>query len=159
VSEGLELVTNAEGETRAVGRRLAAFLRGGERIGLAGELGAGKTCLVRGVAEGLGIRPEVVRSPSFTLLAEYEGGRLPLYHIDLFRLAPGQADLEDLREILYGPGVCAIEWFDRLAEPLEDFLEIQLTFVGAEQRRLVAVGHGVGYHDMMGGLRELAGWG
>lgn len=157
MSERLELLTTSEEATRALGRHLATCLRGGERIGLAGELGAGKTCLVRGIAEGLHIRPEVVRSPSFTLLVPYEGGRLPFYHIDLFRLAPGQADLEDLREILYGSGVCAIEWFDRLADPLEDFLELQLTFVGAEQRRLVAVGHGVGYHHMMRGLRELAG--
>jgi tRNA threonylcarbamoyladenosine biosynthesis protein TsaE len=135
---------------------LADSLRGGERIGLAGELGAGKTCLVRGIAEGLHIRPELVRSPSFTLLVPYEGGRLPLYHVDLFRLAPGKVDEEELREVLYSPGVCAIEWFDRMGERLEDFLEIQLTFVGAEERRLVAVGHGVGYHHMMRGLRESA---
>jgi tRNA threonylcarbamoyladenosine biosynthesis protein TsaE len=157
VSERLEFLTASEEETRALGRRLASSLRGGERIGLAGELGAGKTCLVRGIAEGLHIRPELVRSPSFTLLVSYEGGRLPLHHIDLFRLVPGKADLGELREILYGSGVCAIEWFDRLAEPLEDFLEIQLTFVGVEERRLVAVGHGVGYHHMMRGLREAAG--
>ena len=157
MSERLEFQTTGEAQTRALGRRLASCLHGGERIGLAGELGAGKTCFVRGLAEGLRIRPEVVRSPSFTLMMQYEGGRLPLHHIDLFRLAPGQADLEDLREVLYGSGVCAIEWFDRLAEPLEDFLEIELTFVGAEERRLVAVGHGVGYHHMMRGLQESGG--
>jgi tRNA threonylcarbamoyladenosine biosynthesis protein TsaE len=156
VSERLEFLTTCEEETRALGRRLASSLRGGERIGLAGELGAGKTCLVRGIAEGLGVSPGLVRSPSFTLLVSYEGGRVPLHHIDLFRLSPGKVDLEDLREVLYGPGVCAIEWFDRLMEPLEDFVEIQLTFVGAEERRLVAVGHGVGYHHMMRGLRESA---
>jgi tRNA threonylcarbamoyladenosine biosynthesis protein TsaE len=152
VSERLELISHSEEETHAIGRRLAACLLGGERIGLAGELGAGKTCLVRGIAEGLQIRPELVRSPSFTLLVPYEGGRLTLYHVDLFRLAPGKADAEDLREVLYGPGVCAIEWFDRLHEPLEDFLEIELTFVGEKDRRLVAVGHGVGYHHMLKGL-------
>ena len=156
MSERLEFLTTGEEETRALGRRLAESLRGGERVGLAGELGAGKTCLVRGIAEGLHIRPELVRSPSFTLLVPYEGGRLPLYHVDLFRLAPGKADTGELREVLYGSGVCAVEWFDRLAEPLEDFLEIQLTFVGAERRRLVAVGHGVGYHHMMRGLRQVA---
>lgn len=153
----LELFTRSEEETRAVGKHLAASLRGGERIGLAGELGAGKTCFVRGLAEGLHVRPALVRSPTFTLLVSYEGGRLPLHHLDLFRFSPGRADMEDLREVLYGPGVCAVEWFDRLAEPLEDFLEIRFTFVGAEERRLVAVGHGVGYHQMMRSLRELAG--
>lgn len=156
MSERLELVSRSEEETRAFGQRLAGSLRGGERIGLAGELGAGKTCLVRGIAEGLCIRPELVRSPSFVVLVSYEGGRLPLHHVDLFRLSPGKVDLEELREVLYGPGVCAVEWFDRLREPLEDFLEIQLTFVGVEERRLVAVGHGVGYHHMMRRLRELA---
>lgn len=156
MSEQIELVTASEEETRAVGRRLADTLRGGERIGLAGELGAGKTCLVRGIAEGLRIPPQLVRSPSFTVMVPYEGGRLTLYHVDLFRLAPGRADDELLREVLYGRGVCAIEWFDRLGDPLEDFLEIRLTFVGAEERRLVAVGHGVGYHHMMRGLQESA---
>jgi tRNA threonylcarbamoyladenosine biosynthesis protein TsaE len=130
-------------------------LRGGERIGLSGELGAGKTCLVRGLAEGLGIPPEQVRSPSFPIVLPYAGGRLPLHHIDLFRL--GNADPVDLglREVLYGPGVAVIEWFDRLNEPLEDFLEISLTFVGATARRLVAVSHGVRYHAALEVLREI----
>jgi tRNA threonylcarbamoyladenosine biosynthesis protein TsaE len=153
VSEPLVLLTRGEDETRAVGRRLGAALSGGERIGLAGELGAGKTCFVRGIAEGLGLRPETVRSPTFTLLAIHEGGRLPLYHIDLFRLPDG-ADAEDLREYVYGDGVCAIEWFERLAEGLEDYLEVTLTFVGPETRRLVAAAHGVGYDRLTSMLRE-----
>jgi tRNA threonylcarbamoyladenosine biosynthesis protein TsaE len=151
----LVLETRSEAETRAVGRRLATALRGGERIGLSGELGAGKTCLVRGLAEGLGIPPEQVRSPSFPIVLPYTGGRLALYHIDLFRL--GDADPVDLglRELLYGSGVAAVEWFSHLREPLEDFLEISLTFVGARARRLVAVGHGVGYHAMLEALGEI----
>lgn len=156
MGERIEILSHSEEETHELGRRFAASLQGSERIGLAGELGAGKTCFVRGIAEGLGISPELVRSPTFTLLVPHEGGRLPLYHVDLFRLAPGMADAEDLREILYGTGVCAIEWFDRLREPLEDFLEIELTFVGETKRRLVAVGHGVGYHHMMRALEESA---
>jgi tRNA A37 threonylcarbamoyladenosine biosynthesis protein TsaE len=64
--------------------------------------------------------------------------------MDLFRL-PGGADAEDLREYVYGDGVCAIEWFERLAEGLEDFLELSLTFVGPQSRRLVAAAHGLGY--------------
>jgi tRNA threonylcarbamoyladenosine biosynthesis protein TsaE len=148
------LDTRNETETRAVGRRLAAVLRGGERIGLSGELGAGKTCFVRGIAEGLGIPPEQVRSPSFPIVLPYEGGRLPLYHIDLFRLADADPAELGLRELLYGSGVAAIEWFGHLREPLEDFLEISLTFVGAGARRLVAVGNGVGYHAILDSLRE-----
>jgi tRNA threonylcarbamoyladenosine biosynthesis protein TsaE len=157
VPESVVLETGSEEETRALGALLGAAARGGERIGLAGELGAGKTCLVRGIAEGLGVRAELVRSPTFTLINCYEGGRLPLFHIDLFRLAPGQMEPEELREYLYGTGVCAVEWFERLEEPLSDFLEISLTFVGEETRRLVAVGHGVGYDSLLSVLRERAG--
>lgn len=148
------LHTHGEEQTRALGVRLAGALSGGERIGLAGELGAGKTCLVRGIAEGLGIPPHRVVSPSFTILAIYEGGRLPLHHVDLFRLEAGAADMEELRESMYGRGVCAVEWFEHLAEPLEDWLEIRLTFVGPESRRLVAAAHGVGYDRAMAVLAD-----
>ena len=153
MAEPLVLTTRSAAETHRLGMRLGAELSGGERIGLSGELGAGKTCLVRGVAEGLGIAPEAVRSPSFTLLATYEGGRLPLHHIDLFRLGDG-VDAEDLREILYGDGVCAVEWFERLADGLEDFLEISLTFVGPRARRLVAAARGVRYDRLIAILGE-----
>jgi tRNA threonylcarbamoyladenosine biosynthesis protein TsaE len=148
-----EIETHGEEETRAAARRVAARLTGGERVALAGELGAGKTAFVRGLAEGLGISPGVVRSPSFTLVLPYEGGRLPLYHIDLFRLAPSALDRLALREYLYGSGVCAIEWFERLGEPLTDGLEITLTFVGPEVRRLVAVARGVRYHPLLDALK------
>lgn len=153
--QGVEIVTRGERQTRAVGRRLAQALRGGERIGLSGELGAGKTCLVRGLAEGLGIPAESVRSPSFTLILPYGGGRLPLYHIDLFRLQPGGEDRDELREYLYGAGVAAVEWFERSGEPLTDFLAISLTIVGPRTRRLVAAGHGVGYDAMLEALKEM----
>ena len=151
----VELLTASEEETRAVGRRLAAALRGGERIGLSGELGAGKTCLVRGIAEGLGVPTGQVRSPSFPILLPYEGGRLPLYHIDLFRLPAGDVDSLALREYIYGSGVCAIEWFENLDEPLRDFLEISLEFSGAQRRRLVATAHGLGYDAALQVLHEL----
>lgn len=154
-SEPVELVTRSEADTRRVAKRLAQVLAGGERIGLSGELGAGKTCFVRGLAEGLGVPLELVRSPSFTIVLPYHGGRLPLYHVDLFRMQPGEEDRLALREYLYGDGVCAIEWFENLGEPLVDFLSISLTFVGASSRRLVAAGHGVGYHPMLQSLREM----
>jgi tRNA threonylcarbamoyladenosine biosynthesis protein TsaE len=153
----IELLTRSEAETQAVGRQLASALRGGERIGLAGELGAGKTCLVRGLAVGLGIPAEQVRSPSFPILLPYEGGRLPLYHIDLFRLPAGDIDSISLREYIYGFGVCAIEWYERLDEPMSDFLEISLHFVSAEQRRVLVIAHGSGYQSALKALHELSG--
>lgn len=148
----IERVTRSEEETHALGARLAATCHGGELIGLRGELGAGKTVFVRGLAIGLGIDPDRVRSPSFTLVNEYSGGRLPLYHIDLFRLAPNEFDRLALREYLYGRGVCAVEWFERLGEPLTEFLEVSLTFVGGTERQLVAAAHGVGYDPLLEAL-------
>src|SRR5262245_47467438 len=103
-AEALVIESQSEEQTRAFGRLLADRLRGGELIGLTGALGAGKTVLVRGLAEGLGIAERKVRSPSFTLINEYGGGRLPLYHIDLYRMIPSEPDRLALREYLYGSG-------------------------------------------------------
>jgi tRNA threonylcarbamoyladenosine biosynthesis protein TsaE len=150
----IELITHSEEETRTVGRHLAGALRGGERIGLAGELGSGKTCLVRGIAEGLGIPPEQVRSPSFPILLPYEGGRLPLYHVDLFRLPAGDIDSLALREYIYGDGVCAIEWYDKLDESLRDFLAVSIHFTGVDARRLVVTAHGLGYDAALKVLKD-----
>src|SRR5262245_9466547 len=123
----LRLSTCSEDETRVFGAQLGRRFRGGELIGLYGELGAGKTCLVRGIAEGLRISPHKVRSPTFTLVNEYSGGRLPLYHVDLYRLTPSDLDRMALREYLYGAGVCAVEWMDRLGEHAPH-LRVDLTF-------------------------------
>lgn len=149
----VRLATRSEEETRAFGARLAPLLAGGELIGLSGELGGGKTCLVRGLAEGLGIAPHKVRSPTFTLVNEYSGGRLPLYHVDLYRLAATDVDRMALREYLYGDGVCAVEWFERLGEEAP-YLHLQLTFVGENERLLVATACGERYAELLDQLRE-----
>jgi tRNA threonylcarbamoyladenosine biosynthesis protein TsaE len=145
----VELHSRSEAATRRVARRLAAALRGGERIALSGDLGAGKTAFVRGLAVGLGIPAEAVRSPSFPILIPHERGRLPLYHLDLFRLSGGDIDSLGLREYIYGSGVCAIEWPDRLPEPLGDHLAIRLDFEPDGSRRLVAEAHGAGYKPLL----------
>ncbi len=157
MSERVVLRSASEKDTRAIGRRLASVLRGGERIGLAGELGAGKTCFVRGLAEGLGVPPSQVRSPSFPILLPYEGGRLPLFHIDLFRMPAGDIDSLALREYIYGSGVAAIEWYDRLDEALRDYLEIAIDLVGLDERRLVAEAKGAGYDAALAVLMEMSG--
>jgi tRNA threonylcarbamoyladenosine biosynthesis protein TsaE len=142
----VEIITANEDATRAAGRRVGAVIGSGARIGLAGELGAGKTSFVRGLAEGLGVPAGMVRSPSFPILLPYEGGRLPLYHIDLFRLPAGDIDSLALREYIYGSGVCAIEWYERLDEPLDDFLALAMEYSDQpDHRRLVASAHGAGY--------------
>jgi tRNA threonylcarbamoyladenosine biosynthesis protein TsaE len=150
----VEFETGSEEETQAAGRRLAAVLRGGERIALRGDLGAGKTCFVRGLADGLGIAPDDVRSPSFPILIPHEHGRLPLYHIDLYRLPAGDIDSLSLREYIYGSGVCAVEWPEKLDEPMGDHLEITIRFAPGGGRRLVAEAHGSGYERALAALAD-----
>jgi tRNA threonylcarbamoyladenosine biosynthesis protein TsaE len=133
--------------------RLAQHLRGGELIGLVGELGAGKTCFVRGLAEGLGIAAQKVRSPTFTLINEYGGGRLPLYHIDLYRLVPSPVDRMALRDYVCSSGVCVVEWFEHLEEEWPH-LRIEFTFVGANERALVAQSRGAQYDGLIDRFRE-----
>ena len=152
----LSLVSGSEEETEEIGRVIGEALSAGSRLGLSGELGAGKTCLVRGLAVGLGLPRDIVRSPSFPVILPYEGGSLPLYHIDLFRQEGGD-DVEELREYLYGDGVAAVEWYERLAEPLIDYLAISITFVGSSGRSIVVRPHGVGYDPALAALE--ARWG
>ena len=145
-------LTASEAETAAIGRDVASQLGADSVVLLTGQLGAGKTAFVRGLAEGLGIPPDDVRSPSFPILIPYENGRLPLYHIDLFRLPAGDIDSLSLREYIFGTGVCAIEWPEQLDEQLGDHLEIRFEFVPGG-RRLLAVAHGSGYGAAITALR------
>jgi len=124
-----EVETRSPDATEAVGEALGRAARGGELIGLVGDLGAGKTCLVRGLARGLGVDAERVHSPSFTMVTEYPGGRLPLAHVDLYRLEAPVADEGLIREVLHGEGVAAVEWYDRLAAgPDDEVLVVTLRF-------------------------------
>jgi len=109
--------TRSEDETAAVARTLAAALKAGDVVLLHGDLGAGKTAFVRGLAEGLGVAREDVSSPTFTLVQEYRGGRLPLFHVDLYLLNdPREIDDLGLDEIALD-GVLAIEWAEKLPRP------------------------------------------
>jgi tRNA threonylcarbamoyladenosine biosynthesis protein TsaE len=105
-------------------------------LGLSGELGAGKTVFIKGLARGLSLREEDILSPTFTIIQEHRG-RLPLYHIDLYRLEqPGLDDL-GLREYLFSSAVAAVEWFDRLRESAEmDSLSVHIEYAGANLRRI-----------------------
>jgi len=123
-------------ETKAWGRRLASVLEGGELLGLIGELGAGKTCFVKGLARGLNLREEDILSPSFTMIQEHRG-RLPLYHIDLYRLEAAALDDLGLREYLFSDGIAAVEWFERLREAGElDCVSVRISYSGAHTRRI-----------------------
>jgi tRNA threonylcarbamoyladenosine biosynthesis protein TsaE len=107
-------ITRSEAETADVGRALAATMRDGSVVLLFGDLGAGKTAFVKGLADGLGARQDDVNSPTFTIMQEYRGGRLPLYHVDLYRLSDPR-EIEDLGlEEISENGVLAIEWAEKL---------------------------------------------
>ena len=129
------IVTNSEGETVAAGRDLAARIDVGTVVLLHGELGAGKTVLVRGIAEGLGVSPDDVSSPTFTLIQEYRG-RIPLYHVDLYRLAAVEADDLGLEELCQ-TGVVAVEWAEKWVRPAGRIVDIRLEDLGGSQRRLL----------------------
>ena len=102
--------SGSEAETAAIARDVAARLHANSVVLLTGDLGAGKTAFVRGLAEGLGIDPLEVSSPTFTLIQEYRGGRFTLYHIDLYRLAPREVEDLGLDDLISEGGVVAVEW-------------------------------------------------
>ena len=113
-------VTNSEEETQALGERLAGHLTPGAVIAFTGDLGAGKTAFTRGLARGLGIHDRVT-SPTFTIVNEYEGGRLPLFHFDMYRLGSSE-ELYDIgwEDYLARGGVCAVEWSENIDDALEE---------------------------------------
>ncbi len=105
----------SEEETFELGRSLARRLRGGELLLLEGDLGLGKTVFARGLATGLGVAPEDVSSPSFTLVQEYTGGRVPMFHVDLYRVETvEEIQSIGLEEIISSGGVVVVEWGERL---------------------------------------------
>ena len=116
----MQYVTNSEEETEALGAQLAERLKPGAVIAFTGDLGAGKTAFTRGLARGLGVSGRVT-SPTFTIVNEYEGGRLPLFHFDMYRLASSE-ELFDIgwEDYLARGGVCAVEWSENVADALED---------------------------------------
>ncbi len=132
---GTSISTSSEEETAAAGERLAARVGAGDVILLYGELGSGKTAFVRGLARGLGGSDSDVSSPTFTIIQEYTG-RLPLYHVDLYRLEANEVEDLGLEELVSGDGVVAIEWADRWHGRPDDAIEVRLEHAGEEQRRI-----------------------
>jgi len=116
----MNCTTHSPEETRELGARFAADLKPGDILALNGPLGSGKTCFVQGIARGLGVTERYITSPTFVLIREYQG-RIPLYHIDLYRLAPGiEIGMLGLDEYLDGDGITAIEWPKKMEEGLPE---------------------------------------
>lgn len=126
----------SEAETRTIAARLAADLRPGAVLLLTGDLGAGKTAFTRGLAEGLGIDPDEVTSPTFTLVHEYRGGRLPLIHVDLYRLDRADLDEIGLDQDLAHTGVVAVEWSERLSRPITGAIIVAILDQGEDRRSI-----------------------
>jgi len=130
------LTTHSQEETAAVGRKLAPTLVAGSVLLLIGDLGAGKTALVRGLAEGLGVPAEEVSSPTFTLMQEYRGGRVTLIHVDLYRLNDAREIDELGLEELGLNSVLAIEWAEKLPRPIPDAIAIRIDHGDGDERRI-----------------------
>ena len=132
----MTVVTRSEAETSAVGSDLARSLAAGSVVLLSGDLGAGKTAFVRGLAIGLGIDPDIVSSPTFTLIQEYRGGRLPLHHVDLYRLRSIEVDDLGLDELTLEGGVTAIEWPDRLPREFASPVRVRIDLGDGDMRTI-----------------------
>ena len=132
--------SHSEADTRAIAAALAPTLLPGAVLLLSGDLGAGKTAFVRGLAEGLGLDPDEVTSPTFTLVHEYRGGRLPLVHVDLYRLDRAELDEIGLDQDLAATGVTAVEWAERLARAIPGALHVRITDAGGDRRTIDTAG-------------------
>lgn len=133
------MISTSEAETRAIASAFASTLKAGDVLLLSGDLGAGKTAFVRGLAEGLGINPEDVTSPTFTLVHEYRGARLPLIHVDLYRLDRADLDEIGLDQDLAERGVIAVEWAERLTRRLPGTIHVSITDEGDDRRTISIV--------------------
>ncbi len=134
-----EITTRSPEETEQVAAELAAALRGGAVIALYGDLGAGKTCFIRGLARGLGVT-RIVHSPTFTLINEY-AGRLTLFHMDLYRIRDADEALDfGLDDYIFGDGLCAIEWAEKVETLLPPHtIRVTLKMFGDENTRQVEI--------------------
>lgn len=138
----MEYFTNSSDETIAVGKKIGTKLKLGDVVGFYGELGSGKTTMIKGVAMGLGVKEQsLVKSPSFVMINEYKG-RYPIYHIDLYRIKnAGEILSIGFDEYLYGEGVCLIEWAEKAEKELpENIIKIELEVVNPEQRKIRITG-------------------
>ncbi|MBS3907585.1 MAG: tRNA (adenosine(37)-N6)-threonylcarbamoyltransferase complex ATPase subunit type 1 TsaE [Syntrophaceae bacterium] len=148
-----EVVFNSKSpsETIRIGKTIGSSLQAGDVVALMGELGAGKTQFIKGLAQGVGVGKSVyVSSPSFTLINEYNGG-IPFYHIDLYRLEEEkEAEELGLEEYFHGEGITAIEWADRIPSLLPgEILRVNIHYTGKQTRSIELVAKGKRYEELL----------
>lgn len=136
----MKYTTNSPMETEAIGAALGKILPPGSVIAYRGDLGAGKTAFTRGLARGLGCK-EIVTSPTYTIVNEYLGGRIPLFHFDMYRLRSSD-DLFDIgwEDYLDRGGICAVEWSENVADAMEDAVTITIEKLGEDSRQITIEG-------------------
>ena len=139
----MQYITNSPTETEAIGAALGKIIEPGTVIAYRGDLGAGKTAFTRGLARGLGCA-EIVTSPTYTIVNEYLGGRIPLFHFDMYRLRCSD-DLFDIgwEDYLDRGGVCAVEWSENVDDAMEDAVYITIEKLGEDSRRITLEGGNV----------------
>ncbi len=132
--------THSPAETEKIGEALGRILPAGTIIAYRGNLGAGKTAFTRGLARGLGYT-EAVTSPTYTIVNEYLGGRLPLFHFDMYRISSSD-DLWDIgwEDYLDRNGICAVEWSENVADALDGAMNVTIERLGEDQRRITIEG-------------------
>lgn len=152
----VQVISHSEKNTLAIAKLLAGFLAAGDVVCLFGQLGSGKTVFTKGIAWGLGIAREDITSPSFVLIRQYLGGRLPLYHFDLYRLE-GNCQIAQLgyEEYFCAEGACVVEWADRLGGLLpKAYLKVALKVQKNHARKITLVGIGRRYQALVSSLKD-----
>lgn len=136
----MQITTHSADETQALGQKLAKLLQPGDVIAYFGDLGAGKTALTRGIAQGLGVT-DIVTSPTYTIVNEYLTGRIPLFHFDMYRLGSSD-ELFDIgwEDYLTRGGVCAVEWSENVDDALESPICVRIERTGDDSRRITITG-------------------
>jgi len=140
--------TNSPEETMRLGRKIGKLLKQGNVVALIGNLGVGKTVIANGLCTGLGVKEDYITSPTYTIINQYDG-RIPVYHIDLYRLNDSK-ELYNLGwdEYIYGNGTCIIEWADKAGEMLpEEYLMINIEVTGNDKRRITLQSKGACYEN------------
>lgn len=147
-------ITNSPEETIHLGGKIGKLLKQGDVVALIGNLGAGKTVIANGLCRGIGVKEDYITSPTYTIINQYDG-RIPVYHIDLYRLNDSK-ELYNLGwdEYIYGNGTCIIEWADKAGEMLpEEYLMVNIKATGTNKRQIILQAKSSSYKNLLERVR------